>query len=462
MRYEQKGQRSNTSGDCETKNRNRKKPAVSGLTLEESVSVAVGFFLISVDLGAGSIQWRKTGMGSRVITWPVCIRGILRNTSLDEIKIDHTDGLFSMNWTAPDLRNYGHKFRLTFLPRTEGGFKCDPIPNQSPRRDDHLPPSLACTASASFIIDTTTTMNGHPAFVTSAGAALVPGLSRACGRGAQAHRLPARTASPASSRRSVTMAVRKFFVGGNWKCNLTKSSIGDLVGALNAGAALDASLVEVAVAPPTPYLSSTRDALRGDFAVSGQNAWMGAGGAFTGETDAAMLRDVGCDWVILGHSERRHIPELRETDACIAEKAKYALSEGLGVMYCIGELLEEREAGQTIAVCERQMSALKEAVSDWSKIVIAYEPVWAIGTGKVATPQQADEVHQALRSWIKKNMGDQVADSTRILYGGSVSPKNCAELAKLPDIDGFLVGGASLTPGFLEIVDSYKAALSAV
>lgn len=305
-------------------------------------------------------------------------------------------------------------------------------------------------------------MNGHSAFVTSAGAALVPGLSRSCGRTTHAQRLSAPVRAASSTRRAPTMAARKFFVGGNWKCNLTKSSIAELVGALNGGPALDASLVEVAVAPPAPYLSGTRDSLRGDFSVAGQNSWKGAGGAFTGETDAAMLRDVGADWVILGHSERRHIPELRETDETIATKAAYALGQGLGVIYCIGELLEEREAGQTIAVCERQLAALKAAVDDWGKVVIAYEPVWAIGTGKVATPQQADEVHQAVRGWMKTNVGGTVADATRILYGGSVSPKNCAELAKLPDIDGFLVGGASLTPGFLDIVDSYKAALSAV
>jgi len=169
-----------------------------------------------------------------------------------------------------------------------------------------------------------------------------------------------------------------------------------------------------------------------------------------------MIKDCGADWVILGHSERRHIDIIEESDETIAKKAKYALDKGLKVIYCIGELLSEREAGDTLKVCERQMSALKEHVKDYSNVVIAYEPVWAIGTGKVATPEEAQEVHEAVRKWMENNISNDVAKSMRILYGGSVSPKNCDELSTKPDVDGFLVGGASLKPDFLKIVDSYK------
>lgn len=288
--------------------------------------------------------------------------------------------------------------------------------------------------------------------------ALSHGLSHASGTRV----VPQRARAPAAPVARWSMAAeRKFFIGGNWKCNLTKAAIADLCAAFNDGPVLDSSLVDVVVAPPAPYLESTRAALRADFGVGAQNAWISAGSAHTGEVDAKMIKDVGADWVILGHSERRHLPQIKESDAFIAEKARYALSDAaLNVIYCVGELLEEREAGETLAVCERQLAALDSAISDWGNVVVAYEPVWAIGTGKVATPEQAEEVHLALRTWLAKNVSQNVADSTRILYGGSVSPANCQDLARKPNIDGFLVGGASLKPGFLDIVDSYKSALA--
>lgn len=249
---------------------------------------------------------------------------------------------------------------------------------------------------------------------------------------------------------------RKFFVGGNWKCNGNRGSIKELIEALNQGPPTNGA-VEVVCAPPEPYIDYTRQNLRKDFTVAGQNCWIKGGGAFTGEVCPEMLKDIGCDWVVLGHSERRNLPEIKETDEVVATKTKYALDQGLGVILCIGELLEEREAGKTVEVCERQMAAVAKTVTDWSKVVVAYEPVWAIGTGKVATPEQAQEVHDAVRSWMSKNVSPAVASATRILYGGSVSPTNCDELATKPDIDGFLVGGASLKPDFLKIVDSHKA-----
>jgi len=171
--------------------------------------------------------------------------------------------------------------------------------------------------------------------------------------------------------------------------------------------------------------------------------------------DHASIRQ-GINWVILGHSERRHIPTIAESDETVATKVAYALGAGLSVIACIGETLEEREAGNTNAVNERQLAAIAAKVSDWTNVVIAYEPVWAIGTGKVATPDQAQEVHAALRVWLAANVSPAVAESVRILYGGSVSGKNCNELAGKEDVDGFLVGGASLKPEFTAIVDSHK------
>ncbi|OMO92895.1 Triosephosphate isomerase [Corchorus olitorius] len=246
----------------------------------------------------------------------------------------------------------------------------------------------------------------------------------------------------------------KFFVGGNWKCNGTKDSITKLVSDLNS-AKLESD-VDVVVAPPFVYLDLVKASLTDRIEVSAQNSWVGKGGAFTGEISVEQIKDLGCKWVILGHSERRHI--IGEDDQFIGKKAAYALSEGLGVIACIGELLEEREAGKTFDVCFQQLKAFADAVPSWDNIVIAYEPVWAIGTGKVATPEQAQEVHVAVRDWLKKNVSEEVASKTRIIYGGSVNGGNCAELAKKEDIDGFLVGGASLKgPEFATIVNSVTA-----
>jgi len=186
--------------------------------------------------------------------------------------------------------------------------------------------------------------------------------------------------------------------------------------------------------------------------VAAQNCYKVKSGAFTGEIPPAMLKDNGVEWVILGHSERRNV--FGESDKLIAEKIKHALEEGLKVIACIGEKEEEREANKTKDVVTSQMTAFKDSVNDWSKVVIAYEPVWAIGTGKVATTQQAQEVHEELRKWLADNVSPDVATSTRIIYGGSVTGANCQDLARQGDIDGFLVGGASLKPEFASIVNA--------
>ncbi|KAK7726394.1 triosephosphate isomerase [Botryosphaeria dothidea] len=243
---------------------------------------------------------------------------------------------------------------------------------------------------------------------------------------------------------------RQFFVGGNFKMNGTVQSIKDLVNNLN-NAQLDPN-VEVVIAPPALYLSLTREHLRKGLEVAAQNVYDKPNGAFTGEISVDQLKDAGITWAILGHSERRVI--LQEDDKFVASKTKAAIDGGLGVILCIGESLEQREAGKTIEVVTNQLRAVAAVVKDWSKIVIAYEPIWAIGTGKVATTEQAQEVHAAIREWLKKEVSPEASEKTRILYGGSVSEKNSKDLAKQPDIDGFLVGGASLKPAFVDIINS--------
>ena len=210
---------------------------------------------------------------------------------------------------------------------------------------------------------------------------------------------------------------------------------------------------ETVVAPPAVYLHLVRDTLTKDIEVAAQNVYDKPNGAYTGEISVEQLKDSRVTWAILGHSERRTI--LGESDEVVASKTKFATDGGLSVIWCCGESLEERESGKTVDVVTKQLAALKAKIgSDWSKIVVAYEPIWAIGTGKVATTEQAQEVHAAVRKWLKENVDEKAANETRILYGGSVSEKNCKELAKQADIDGFLVGGASLKPAFVDIINS--------
>jgi len=244
------------------------------------------------------------------------------------------------------------------------------------------------------------------------------------------------------------MAERKFFVGGNWKMNGSKAVVDDLVKMLNEKCTN--SNTEVVVGVPSCYIMYTSANLDKSIGVAAQNCYKAEKGAFTGETSCSMIKDCGGTWAILGHSERRHV--FGEDDALIGDKVAFALEAGLNIIPCIGEKLEEREAGKTEEVCFTQLKAIADKVSDWSKVVLAYEPVWAIGTGKVATPQQAQDVHAALRKWLTENVNAEVAQNLRILYGGSVNGKNCKELAGCPDIDGFLVGGASLKPEFADIV----------
>lgn len=235
--------------------------------------------------------------------------------------------------------------------------------------------------------------------------------------------------------------------------NGSKASIDEIIKFMNEKGVNPKT--EVVVAAPDLYVAYVREKLKKEIGVAVQNCYKVASGAFTGEISPAMIKDVGATWVILGHSERRSI--FGENDQLIGEKVGHALSAGLHVMPCIGEHLEDREKNKTDEVCFNQMKAIAANVKDpkdWERVVIAYEPVWAIGTGKTATPDQAQATHKSIRGWVNKNISEAVGKSVRILYGGSVSADNCKELAKQPDIDGFLVGGASLKPDFITIINA--------
>jgi triosephosphate isomerase (TIM) len=238
--------------------------------------------------------------------------------------------------------------------------------------------------------------------------------------------------------------MRRKLIAGNWKMNMDRAGGVALAQGI-AERAGDVPMVDLLVCPPSVYIAAVADAVKGKgIGVGGQNMYFEPSGAFTGEVSAAMLLDVGAKYVILGHSERRHI--FKETDADINKKTHVALAAGLAPIVCVGELLEEREAGKTAEVIKTQFDGSLAGIteSQIKGVVIAYEPVWAIGTGKVASPAQAEEVHADLRSLLAKRYNAEVAAEVRILYGGSVKASNAGELLGQPNIDGALVGGASL------------------
>ena len=238
--------------------------------------------------------------------------------------------------------------------------------------------------------------------------------------------------------------MRTPLVAGNWKMNGTQAMTADLCQGIARGAA-DLQGVEVLVCPPAILISGATAALADSpVAVGGQDLDVNAGGAFTGQTSAAMLLDAGCKYVIVGHSERRQF--YGDTDALVAEKTQVALDAGLTPIVCVGELQQERESGITEQVVGEQLQTVLDRVGieAFATAVIAYEPVWAIGTGLTASPEQAQEVHAFIRGMLAAK-DQSVADQCRILYGGSMKPGNAAELIANPDIDGGLIGGAALT-----------------
>mmetsp|Transcript_32325 Transcript_32325/g.52023 ORF Transcript_32325/g.52023 Transcript_32325/m.52023 type:complete len:379 (+) Transcript_32325:111-1247(+) len=248
-------------------------------------------------------------------------------------------------------------------------------------------------------------------------------------------------------------SVRKPIIGGNWKCN--PKTLAEATALLSEWktVSFDKRKIDVYVCPMMPHLLKVKPVMQKmGISACAQNCSKTAEGAFTGEVSVGQLADARVDWTLVGHSERR--AKYGESDQDVADKVEKALAAGLKVVVAIGESLEEREGGKTNEVNERQLAPVLKSikVEEWSKIVIAYEPVWAIGTGKVATPDQAEETQAAIRAYIAKAVSDEVAEKVRIQYGGSVTPENCAELISKPNIDGFLVGGASLKASFMDII----------
>ena len=245
--------------------------------------------------------------------------------------------------------------------------------------------------------------------------------------------------------------MRKPIVAGNWKMNGTRSEVISLVESIKQGIG-KRNAVDVAVFPSFVHIQQVEQLLVGSPVTwGGQNLYMGASGAFTGEVSGPMLKDLGCRYVLVGHSERRQV--FHEDLTLIAAKFKAAQQFGLQPILCVGETLSQREKGQTEKVIQEQLQSVVEAagISAFHQAVVAYEPVWAIGTGQTATPDQAQEIHAFIRLWVGKQEVD-VGNTLRILYGGSVKADNAASLFAMADIDGGLVGGASLdAKNFLEI-----------
>ncbi len=251
--------------------------------------------------------------------------------------------------------------------------------------------------------------------------------------------------------------MRRPIIAGNWKMNLSREESVALARVLVEKAGAE-DKIDLAVCPPHVYLDAVSGVVADSkIGLGAQNMYHEPDGAFTGEHSAAMLLDVGCRYVILGHSERRHV--FRETNADVNEKVKAALKAGLVPIVCVGETLEQREANETFDVIQEQFDGSLAGISaeQMIGIVIAYEPVWAIGTGRTASPEQAAAVHKDLRGILKDRFNADVAEAVRIQYGGSVKPTNAAELLEKKDIDGALVGGASLVADdFLKIIAAAK------
>ena len=246
------------------------------------------------------------------------------------------------------------------------------------------------------------------------------------------------------------MPDRKPFVGGNWKMNTTMSDAAELTRGVADGVAHHGAGVDVAIFPPFPYLLTADAVLRdheSPVMLGAQDVYFEPDGAFTGEVSTGMLLDCGVRVVLAGHSERRHV--IGETDEIVNRKVRATLAAGMQCILCVGETLEQREAGQTDAVNDRQIRAGLTEVSagQFASVTIAYEPVWAIGTGRTATPEDAQDAHKKIRAILAELYGEESAAQTRIQYGGSVKASNAAELFAQPDIDGGLIGGASLKAG---------------
>jgi triosephosphate isomerase len=233
--------------------------------------------------------------------------------------------------------------------------------------------------------------------------------------------------------------LRKVFIGGNWKCNGNVKFVESHMSSVINSLTFDNTKCDVIISPSNLHIPYVKSLLseKSHVQISSQNVGVNDDGAFTGEVSAKQLKDFGISWTLTGHSERRQF--FGDTDEIVGKKSRKALDNQVSVIACIGELLTEREANRTMEICTTQLMAIAKYTTDWSNVVIAYEPVWAIGTGKTASNEQAQEVHMELRNWLSKNVSKEVANSTRIIYGGSVTEKTADALIKMADIDGFLV-----------------------
>lgn len=250
---------------------------------------------------------------------------------------------------------------------------------------------------------------------------------------------------------------RQYLIAGNWKCHGTIEEQKERIKIFNEAGAIPSN-VDVAICAPFVHLPLLLDNLREDIAVGAQNCGNNkSNGAYTGEVGSHQIKDLSAAWCIIGHSERREgFGMAGETIELCAEKCKIAIDNGLKVMFCIGEKKDDREKGTTMKVCAEQLEPLKKLLTkqDWDSVAIAYEPVWAIGTGLTATPAMAQETHKEIRKWVSDNISPNVAKAVRIQYGGSMKGANAKDLLAQPDIDGGLIGGASLTADFFNIINS--------
>lgn len=265
------------------------------------------------------------------------------------------------------------------------------------------------------------------------------------------------TSRPSGSSKGSPAAkgTRQYLLGGNWKSNGTIASCEKIISEFNGAGSIPAN-AEVVIGVPYIHIPIALMQLRSDIEIAAQDCSLTNTGAYTGEIAPSQLKDMGVTWVILGHSERREgFGMVGEDSELVAKKTKHALENGLKVMLCIGEKKEEREAGTTMDVCAEQLKPAAALLSkeDWANVSIAYEPVWAIGTGLTATPEMAQETHANIRKWMSDNVSPEVAAAVRIQYGGSMKGANATGLLAQSDIDGGLIGGASLKMDFFDCIN---------
>ena len=251
---------------------------------------------------------------------------------------------------------------------------------------------------------------------------------------------------------------RRFLIVGNWKENHTIAPLTDFILDVINSSEYSAEALQVVIAPAMIHIARAKELLRRDIPVAAQTCSPYSFGAYTGEVSSEMLKDLGVHWVLAGHSERRRI--FGETDEITAMKVKRISAVGLHPIICVGEELADRQAGKATTAVLSQLHSLKDAVNDWRSVVLCYEPVWAVGSGVCASPGQAQDMHLVIRNWVGDNVGVEEAGQVTIIYGGSVNESNCKELILQADIDGFLVGGASIQPQFRALIEATSKAHS--